>query len=200
MKDFFKNIQRNTILTFAGFVLLGILLIIFPDIIANVAGYIIGAVLIGFGVTKIISYFRPDGVRTGVFGMVIGIISSLVGIYIISRPDVVANFFVSVFGVIILINGAVKTRNAMNLKRAGISNWWSALIPGVISLLLGIIFVISPDIAHDIMMRLLGGVLIFEGISDLWTILAFSAQRKKNEKRKNEIEGEYTIIDSEDVD
>ncbi len=200
MKDFFKNIQRNTILTFAGFVLLGVLLIIFPDIIANVAGYIIGAVLIGFGVTKIISYFRPDGVRTGVFGMVIGIISSLVGIYIISRPDVVANFFVSVFGVIILINGAVKTRNAMNLKRAGISNWWSALVPGVISLILGIIFVISPDIAHDIMMRLLGGVLIFEGISDLWTILAFSAQRKKNEKRKNEIEGEYTIIDSEDVD
>ncbi len=200
MSKIFKTLKRNSILAFTGFVLVGILLIIFPDIIAKTAGYIIGAVMIGFGVTKIISYFSPNGVRTGVFGMIIGIISSLSGIYIITRPWVIANFFVSIFGIIILINGTTKIRNAMNMKRMGIKKWWSTLIPGAVSALLGVIFIISPDIAHNIMMRLLGGALIFEGLSDLWAIFNISAAQKKAAKQTKEIEAEYTVIDVEDVD
>lgn len=200
MKNFLKNIKRNTILAFAGFVIIGILLIIFPGIIADIAGYIVGALLIGFGVTKIISYFSPDGVKTSVFGMIIGIISSLAGIYIITRPWVIANFFVSIFGIIILINGTTKIRNAMNMKRMGIKKRWSTLIPGAVSALLGVIFIISPAIAHNIMMRLLGGALIFEGLSDLWAIFNISAAQKKSAKQTKEIEAEYTVIDVEDVD
>ena len=57
MKSFLNSIRKNSILALGGFVLAGILLILFPHKIANIAGYIAGALALGFGVTKIINYF-----------------------------------------------------------------------------------------------------------------------------------------------
>ncbi|MBE6756524.1 MAG: hypothetical protein E7555_08715 [Ruminococcaceae bacterium] len=87
MKSFLNNIRKNSIFALAGFVVLGILLVIFPDKVANIAGYIAGALGIGFGVTKIIGYFSKSPEKNvTVFGLTIGILFALAGIYIITRP------------------------------------------------------------------------------------------------------------------
>ena len=64
MKSFLNNIRKNSILALAGFVCVGILLVIFPHKISNIAGYIVGALGIGFGVTKTIDYFSKNGKKT----------------------------------------------------------------------------------------------------------------------------------------
>lgn len=210
MEKFLKNLKRNCILAFAGFVIVGLFLIIFPGMVAKLAGYIIGALMVGFGVTRILAYFDKDEEkRKGVFSLTIGIISSIVGIYIIARPNVVSNFIVSIFGVIILVSGIVKLSNASKIRNSKMKNWWGAFITGLISAIAGVVFIINPAVSHDIIMRVLGGVLIFEGVSDLWTVISVFTERKKKNKnkdkktvinRKGEIEGKGKTLGSEDID
>lgn len=216
MEKFLKHLKRNCIFAFAGFMAVGLFLIIFPGLVAKLAGYIIGALMVGFGVTRLIGYFDKDEEKKkGVFSLTVGIISSIAGIYIIAKPQVVSNFIVSIFGVIILVSGIVKLGNASKIRRSKMKKWLAAFITGLISAVAGIVFIINPAVSHDIIMRILGGVLIFEGVSDLFTVLSVASEFKDIKKKakgkskdkdavvinsKGEIEGKGKTIGTEDID
>lgn len=198
MKSFLNNIRKNSMLALAGFVCLGIFLIIFPDKVANLAGYIVGALGVGFGVTKIINYFsKTPEKKVTVFGLTMGIIFALAGIYIITQPRIVSNFIVSVFGVIILVDGILKMRNALNLKKSGMKNFLGIFITAAIEILLGVVFIINPGLSLNTMLRIVGAVLIFVGISNLLTFIGVTKEYKTIINKNGEIEGEGREIETE---
>lgn len=199
MKSFLNNIRKNSIFALAGFVVLGILLVIFPDKVANIAGYIAGALGIGFGVTKIIGYFsKSPEKKVTVFGLTIGIIFALAGIYIITRPHIVSNFIVSVFGVIIMVDGISKMKNALSLKKSGMKNYLAIFITATVELVLGIIFIINPGLGLHTMLRIIGVVLIIAGVSNLVTFIGVTKEYKTIINKNGEIEGDAKVISSEE--
>ncbi len=199
MKSFLNNIRKNSILALAGFVVAGILLIIFPHKIANIAGYVVGALAVGFGATKVINYFsKTTEKRVTVFGLTIGILSAIAGIYIITKPYVVSDFIVSVFGVIILVDGILKMKNAIELKKSGMSKFVPIFITSLIGILLGIVFILNPGLTLGTMLRIIGGVLIFVGISNLITFLGITKEYKTIINKNGEIEGDAKVVSSED--
>lgn len=199
MKSFLNNIRKNSILALAGFIALGVLLVIFPDKVADVAGYIAGALGIGFGVTKIIGYFsKTPEKKVTVFGLTIGILFALAGIYIIMRPHIVSNFIVTVFGVIIMVDGISKTRNALNLKKSGMKNYLAIFITAVVELALGIVFIINPGLGLHTMLRIIGVVLIIAGISNIVTFINVTKEYKTIINRNGEIESDGKVISSEE--
>ena len=199
MKSFLNNIRKNSIFALAGFVVLGILLVIFPDKVANIAGYIAGALGIGFGVTKIIGYFsKSPEKKVTVFGLTIGIIFALAGIYIITRPHIVSNFIVSVFGVIIMVDGISKMKNALSLKKSGMKNYLAIFITATVELVLGIIFIINPGLGLHTMLRIIGVVLIIAGVSNLVTFIGVTKEYKTIINKNDEIEGDAKVISSEE--
>lgn len=202
MKKFLNDIRRNSIIALVGFVALGVLLLIFPNIVSLVSGYIVGALAVGFGATKIIGYFSKNKERqVGVFSLVVGIIFAVLGIYVISNPDIVTNFLVSIFGTVILIYGITKLKNAIDMKKSGMTRWAGVLANAVIALLIGLLFVVNPKISHTIMMRVLGGGLVVIGIADLWTFFDVTRDYKNIiREAKDEIEVEGTVISEEDND
>ena len=199
MKSFLNNIRKNSILALAGFIALGVLLVIFPDKVANVAGYIAGALGIGFGVTKIIGYFsKTPEKKVTVFGLTIGILFALAGIYIIMRPHIVSNFIVTIFGVIIMVDGISKTRNALNLKKSGMKNYLAIFITAVVELALGIVFIINPGLGLHTMLRIIGVVLIIAGVSNIVTFINVTKEYKTIINRNGEIESDGKVISSEE--
>ncbi|MBR3588544.1 MAG: DUF308 domain-containing protein [Clostridia bacterium] len=199
MKSFLNNIRKNSILALGGFVLAGILLILFPHKIANLAGYVAGALALAFGVTKAINYFSKASVkRVTVFGLTIGILSAIAGIYIITKPYVVSDFIVSTFGVIILVDGILKMKNAIELKKSGMSKFVPILITSLIGILLGIVFILNPGLTLGTMLRIIGGVLVFIGISNLITFFGITKEYKTIINENGEIEGDAKVVSSED--
>lgn len=199
MKGILNNIRKNSILALTGFVVIGILLIAFPSTVAKLAGYIIGALAVGFGVNRVIGYFsRSSGKSVTVFGLSLGIIVAVAGIYIIAKPNIVSDFIVSVFGVVILADGITKCRSALSLKESGMKKWKSILINSVICILLGIVFIVNPKLSLDILLRILGGVFVFTGLSDLWTFISVTREYKNIINSNGEFEGEGKEINSED--
>ena len=199
MKSFLNNIRKNSILALGGFVLAGLLLIIFPHKIANIAGYVAGALAVGFGATKVINYFsKTTERRVTVFGLTIGILSAVTGIYIITKPYVVSDFIVSVFGVIILVDGILKMKNAIELKKSGVKKFISILITSLIEILLGIVLVINPGLSLSTMLRIVGGVFVFAGVSNLITFFTITKEYKTIINKNGEIEGDAKVVSSEE--
>lgn len=199
MKSFLNNIRKNSIFALAGFVCLGVLLIIFPDKVANIAGYIAGALGIGFGVTKIIGYFsKTPEKKVTVFGLTIGILFAVAGIYIITRPHIVSNFIVSIFGVIVMVDGISKMRNALSLKKSGMKNYLAIFITSAVELVLGIVFIINPGLGLHTMLRIIGVVLIVVGVSNLLTFIGVTKEYKTIINKNGEIEGDAKVVSSEE--
>ena len=199
MKSFLNNIRKNSILALGGFVLAGILLILFPDKIANIAGYGVGALALGFGVTKVINYFTKKSLkRVTVFGLTIGILSAVTGIYIITKPYVVSDFIVSVFGVIILVDGILKMKNAIELKKSGMEKFIGIILTSLIEILLGIVFIINPGFTLATMLRIVGGVFVLAGISNLITFAGITKEYKTIINKNGEIVGDAKVVSSEE--
>ncbi len=202
MKSFLNQIRKNSILTLIGFVALGVILIIFPGIVSTVSGYIVGGLGVGFGVTKVVGFFNKDEEKkVGIFGLTVGIVFAVAGIYVIANPDVVSNFLLSIFGAIILIYGIVKLKNAIELKKSGMNKWYSTLINAMIALLLGFIFAINPKLTGDLIMRLLGAGLIVIAVTDLWTLINVSKEFKsltRENSDPNEVETTATEVEKDD--
>lgn len=199
MKSFLNNIRKNSIFALVGFVCLGIMIVIFPDKVANISGYIAGALGIGFGVTKIIGYFsKTPEKKVTVFGLAIGIIFALAGIYVIVKPYVVSNFIVSVFGVIVMVDGISKMRDALNLRKSGMKNYLAIFITAAVELLLGVVFIINPGLSLHTMLRIIGVVLVVVGISNILTFVGVTKEYKTIINKNGEIEGDGKVISSED--
>lgn len=199
MKSFLNNIRKNSIFALVGFVCLGILMVVFPDKVANISGYIAGALGIGFGVTKIIGYFsKTPEKKVTVFGLAIGIIFALAGIYLIVKPYVVSNFIVSIFGVVVMVDGISKMRNALNLRKSGMKNYLAIFITAAVELLLGVVFIINPGLSLHTMLRIIGIVLVIVGISNILTFIGVTKEYKTIINKNGEIEGDGKVISSED--
>ncbi len=199
MKSFLNNIRKNSLLALGGFVLLGILLIIFPDKVSAVAGYIAGALAVGFGATKIITYFSKNPEKkVTVFGLTFGILSALAGVYIITRPHIVSNFIVSVFGVIVMVDGILKMKNALSLKKSGMQKYIAILIISIIELLAGIAFVALPGFSLNTMLRIVGVVFVLSGVSNLHTFIGVTKEYKTIINKNGEVEIDGTVVSSEE--
>ncbi len=200
MKKFLNNIRKNSIIALTGFTVVGVLLMLFPYFIARMAGYIVGAVAIGFGVTKIIGFFQKDEAKKSVslFGLIVGIVLAVGGVYIIAQPYVISNALISIFGAGALIYGAVKMKNALSLKKSGMSKWVSVFANALIAILIGLVFLINPSISYDLLVRLLGAGLTVIGLSDLLTFVNVTREYKTVINENGEIEGTAREIKSED--
>ena len=200
MKSFLNNIRRNSIFALIAFVCVGLLLVIFPQKVANVAGYLAGSLGVFFGATKIIAYFSKSESekRVTVFGLALGIIFALAGIYVIVRPQIVSDFIVSVFGVVVMVDGISKMRSSLNLKRSGMKNYLAIFVTAAVELLLGIVFIINPGLSLNTMLRIIGVVLVAMGVSNLVTFVGVTKEYKTIINKNGEIEGDGKVVSSEE--
>lgn len=71
-------------------------------------------------------------------------------------------------------------------------------ITALIGILLGIVFILNPGLSINTMLRIVGGVMIFAGISNLITFAGVTKEFKTIINKNGEIEGEATVISTEE--
>ena len=150
------------------FVILGICLIIWPDCSLKLFCTLIGIMLIAYGCIKIVGYFSKDYYCLAFqFDLAFGILLIAVGAIIIARREQVVNLIFAIFGILILADALFKIQMSMDAKRFGLSLWWRILVVAVLTGILGVLLLIRPFDAAEIMMILVGVSFLFEGILTL---------------------------------
>lgn len=203
MNKYLNEFKNNFIFVSIAFFVLGILLVVFPEISGLVISYICATALTVIGIIHIADYFRKkNGEIFYNFTLARGIIEVVIGIFIFIQPKVFLSIFPIVLGIIVLIDGVIKVQNAINLKRCGNSTWWSVLALAVIGIILGALMIINPFTSTKVLFIFLGIALIVSAVSDIYTVIKISNRikdiKKNIDDKANAIDVDnYTVEDDD---
>lgn len=150
------------------YLIAGLILIIWPEVAVKIVCYIISAVLIIYGLIRVIIYLRSDNTRRYFqYDLVVGIVAVAFGLFIVFKPVLFISLLPFAIGLCILFDSIIKLQNALDLKRAGFLYWYIPLAVTVITAVLGIILIINPFSATLTLVRCMGIFFIIDGIANI---------------------------------
>ena len=183
----FKEIKWNSTLNLIVFLVIGLLLLIFPKESLNIAGYLIASTLMLAGITYIVRIIKKKGIDTNsdLLSLVLSIIMIGVSITIFIDPTWIIRAINIVIGLLLIINSSMNIASLLNFKKDRTASWWIFLVFIVIIFVLGILVIINPEALAKIVVRLEGATLVFNTLVTL--ILTYKVNKVLKEVNKLEI-------------
>ena len=168
-KSLLEELKRNWMFSAILSILLGLVLLFFPGITTRVVCFLLGGLVIIYGLTHIIRYFRQESTYADLFrgDLMTGLFSVAIGLFMILRADVVVSLIPIIFGIVLMANGIAGVQRAADARRAGYSRWGMLLALAVLTVALSILLLINPFATIKVTVAVIGASLIYEGISDL---------------------------------
>ena len=169
-----KQIKWGALGIAASEIAAGILLVMFPALSSDVICYLVGVGACIFGIVNLVQYFLmklEDSFFRNEF--LIGVMSLLFGIVVMVKKDLIINLVPIVLGMIIVLSGFVKLQRAVVAFRIHYDKAWWYTGLGIIAIAAGLIVMvaISPRQTQEVLFKVIGGSLIYCGVSDLVTVL-----------------------------
>lgn len=202
MIDLLKRLKLNAQLSAALYVLLGVVLLIWPQPSARLLCAALGLVLILCALIHIAVFFlNRDGSLYASVHLVTGVILAAVGIWLLARPTLLTVVIPRVIGVLVCIHGLRDIHDARTLWKNGGQRWTAALLLGIVTLLVGGLLVFDPFQAFTTVARVIGIFLIYDGISGIWITTQVSKAVRQAEKdsnaARNAVDVEYRDVGDE---
>ncbi|MGN1146780.1 MAG: HdeD family acid-resistance protein [Lachnospiraceae bacterium] len=174
-----KELKWQSILYAALYIVLGVILLLFPETTATTLCYAVGGAAIVIGVVSVCIYlFRDVSRNTYRNDFVSGLVSILLGIFIFYKVDLIISLIPFVLGIAVVVSGFLKLQDCIDVRRMGYGNGLALFILAIINVALGIVLVLNPFSTAILLFRIIGIGLIFSGISDLVTTLYMSKKIK----------------------
>lgn len=128
--------------------------------------FVLGLALCISGLFSIIIYVMIKRYNMGSgFILIDGIITFIVGLFILFNKFITAQAIPFIFGMWVLFSGVARLINSFDIKKARISSWWGVSLIGLAEIILGFISFFNPIIAAFTISVLVGMFLIAHGIS-----------------------------------
>ena len=159
-----KRSAWSAIFESLALVVLGILFVIWPDVMINILSYLVGIFFIVKGGFQIINYFVEKGQNDFLNnGLLSGVVSALIGIAVLAIGENIAGVFRVIIGIIIIYESLVRINTATKLAAANITTWKYILIVALIMLVLGLIVTFTSGAV----VAIVGGIMIATGITGI---------------------------------
>lgn len=151
---------------------LGIFLIAVPDFSISAVGTICGAILIVFGIVRLVGYFSKDLYRLAFqYDLAFGIMMIALGMIMMLHPNSLMNFICITLGLSFFADGLFKIQIAIDSKRFGIREWWLILALAIITVIFGILLIAHPSESGRILTVLIGISMLCEGVLNIGTMI-----------------------------
>lgn len=160
-----KKSKLGSIVSTLVLIVLGVILLVHPGDTLNLAVRLVGVALILVGAVGVVTQLVKKEDKS-VFSIIVGLIEIVVGIIVLAAPTFVVSLFPIIVGIVVALYGISDLVAAVQLKKAGANNGW-ALILAAITVLLGIILIFNPFKTLTTLIRVIGIVLIYKGVTGL---------------------------------
>lgn len=168
MKEVLKRIKADIVFSALVCVILGGVLIVWPQATIQIFCKVLAVGLIIMGAVDVITYLMNRLVSP--FSGIIGLSILLIGIWVFFRPTSVVSLIPIVSGVILAIHGLQDLKLALEAKESAYEKWWVMLIIAAISILLGAICIVNSFGMVKLATQVIGVALMYDGISDFWIV------------------------------
>jgi uncharacterized membrane protein HdeD (DUF308 family) len=176
-----KSFQKTMMITSAVYIVIGLLLIIWPDAARQIIIYAIGAAALLYGGYRIVDFFVRKEHLDGTIqvGVALGIACLMLGLFLIFKANVVLTLLAAIIGVAIIIDSILRLQIALNLRLAGVRNWLILLITALVTLAFGIVLLFNPFTAIKAATIVCGVSLVVTGGFTLWSLLQAESSTPK---------------------
>lgn len=171
MREFIRNMKINYVTASILYLVLGLVLLIWPGITSSVICLVFGVLLLIYGAVTIIAFLiRDSKAGSFLFDLVLGIVGVALGLLLLLRPDILLSILPVVLGIYIIIDALLNVKRAIELHRMAYQRWWVILVLSLVSAALGVVILLRPYLTAEMLIRVIGFVFLYTGISDLWTL------------------------------
>ncbi len=182
-----KEFGKSYVFVSTLYVVLGGVLLAWPDISMKMIGYVLGFSMLVIGFTYGIIYFTRDNLA-GIlqFDLVIGIVTAAFGIFILLNQDFLPAVFPIAMGIILLLGSVLKIQNSISMKRLKFRKWYICLLFALILAALGVVLLVNPFTSDRWLALYIGACLILDGLVNLVAMSLIVARMKKLAKQQPE--------------
>ena len=198
MKTAAKQLRRSIVIADIALILLGFLLIAFPDQSAALICRIIGILLCVMGVIRAIVYFAGERhIVLGSFALVQGAALIGFGLLFAIHPEQLASILILALAISLIVSGVMKLQYAIDFARLHIRIWWLQLLSAAALIVLGIVALANP-------FETASALMIYTGISiacgAIWDLASILWLGKQIDKAANLLKDRGAQADAIDVD
>lgn len=196
-----KEMKWNMMLSAALYMVLGLILVIFPATTARTVCYLISGIAIVIGIVNLVVYFTRNITRNYYRNdFVMGLMLIILGIFVIYKVSLVIELVSFILGLCIIVSGLFKLQGALDVQRMG-GNAVLILGVAVVNVVIGILMVLNPFESALLLYRLLGAGLLFSGLTDMASTLYLSKKMHSYVKKMSDADEtiKVTEIQSEEA-
>ena len=195
MKTFFKNLKPDILINAAASLTLGVLLLLFPEGLSVWLGIICAAAIIVYAIVQLILCIKAEhkGFRFAAT-VIISVLLLSLGIGMIIFRVEVARFINVLLALFLLYHGVMDLLYAIGQSKAGFKTWYVTLVFALVAMVAAVLSLTGVYGAGTLPMQILGGCLVFDGVSSLWVVAVLSLIRCKTAPASSGEEGREIIV------
>lgn len=189
-----KKAKISYIVISAVMIALGIVMFIFPFESMDVICYLVGALILAFGVVKIYNYFSRGFARLIFpFDLGFGLLLIVLGILIIIHPNSVKEFLPVLVGIFWIVDGAMQLQNYAEARALRLKGSFWLLIFAVLTCVCGVLLIIDPFEGFKALVYVIGVTLVIDGLQNLFTAIYFAHFKKELKERVEKLDDDTTF-------
>lgn len=162
-----KSIRNSLVVTSVLYVVLGVILMVFPTTALNLSCTLIGIVTLIYGAVRIVSYFRDGGTFSSRFDLFFGVVLAAVGVFLLVCPQFIVSLIPIALGIYILVDSFTAMKKALDMKALGFEKWWVSFLLALILAVFGAVMIINPFGTLASLVVFIGAGFVFDGVYTL---------------------------------
>ena len=168
-----KPFQKTMLITSIVYLVIGLILIIWPDAARQIIIYAIGAAALLYGGFRIVDFFVRKEHLSGTVqvGVALGIACLLLGLFLIFKVNLVVALLAAVIGVAVIVDSVLRLQVALNLRHIGARHWLILFVTALVTLGFGILLLFNPFTVVKVATIIAGVILLVDGGFTLWGVL-----------------------------
>ena len=183
MKELWKRFQVGAVAVSLCMLILGIVMLVWPDISAMTVCVILGILCAVTGVYKLVRYFRMGFVGLFFrFDLGAGILYILAGLLLLLHPQDAMTILPMAAGIYILFGSVLDIQIAVEMRRFGLRNSTASLILGILDAVLGFYLLFNPFNGAAALMMAVGICLVIGSIQNFYSVFCISKAIRESKK------------------
>ncbi len=144
------------------FLLLGVLLLIFPIESLSIGGYLIASILMLGGIGYLIKIIQNKGIETNgdIIYLIISVAAIALSIFIFINPTWIIRIINVFVGIILIVSSLMNLKDILKFKQSRTISWWIYLSIIILVFIAGCFIIYDPLFLAKIITRIEGASLI----------------------------------------
>lgn len=161
-----KSIRNSLILSSLLYIVLGVVLLVMPELSLGFACLLIGGAVVIYGVVRLAAYLR-GGPAADKLDLVLGVLLILLGLFLLIWIRFLLAFVPVVLGIYILIDSFGSLKRSLDMKALGFGRWWVSFLVAAALAICGLVMVLNPFGTIEGLVMFIGLGFLIDGVTTL---------------------------------